>query len=175
MAQQRRCGPLIATVLLGVSTGAHAQSPLPPGASGDDHAIVYEVGWAGSWSRDEGVQARGGTFAFEITPVEHWLELEVGVSAIWNTRTAEFPIDVLLKKPWRISQRVEFMLGAGPELVHETGAGAATFWGVSSVADFMFWPAKHAGWYVEPGYEVTFRGGESHHGFAVAAGLLIGH
>jgi len=24
----------------------------------------------------------GATFAFEVTPIEHWLELEVGVSAI---------------------------------------------------------------------------------------------
>jgi hypothetical protein len=49
-----------------------------------------------------------------------------------------------------------------------------TFWGGSSVLDFMFWPKKNIGWYVEPGYELTFHDGTRHHGLAIAAGLLIG-
>jgi hypothetical protein len=38
----------------------------------------------------------------------------------------------------------------------------------------MFWPTRNIGWYIEPGYEVTFRHRATHHGIAVAAGLLIG-
>jgi hypothetical protein len=42
------------------------------------------------------------------------------------------------------------------------------------VLDFMFWPRKNVGWYVEPGYEVTFRGGTTHHGLGISGGMLIG-
>ena len=95
------------------------------------------------WSRDEGFHP-GGTFAFEITPVENWLELEVGLAVIRSETSTEIPIDLLLKKPWRLSRGFEFMIGAGP------------------------------GWYVEPGYEITMRRGERQRGIGVAAGLLIG-
>jgi hypothetical protein len=64
--------------------------------------------------------------------------------------------------------------GLGPEIIHATGVEAGTFWGISAVVDFMFWQSKHVGWYLEPGYEATFRNGVMRHGFATAAGLLIG-
>ena len=73
-----------------------------------------------------------------------------------------------------MSPTVEFMIGVGPELIHATGPDGETFWGMSTVLDFMFWPRKNIGWYVEPGYELTFRDGTKHHGLAIAAGLLIG-
>ena len=44
----------------------------------------------------------------------------------------------------------------------------------ATVADFMMWPRKNVGWYVEPGYEVTFRQHTTHRGFAIAVGLLLG-
>jgi hypothetical protein len=178
-AIKRRC----AAVLLGIvasslssSASAQDRSPQETRAQDEgegDHALVFELGAAGDWSRAEGVHP-GGTFAFEVTPVENWLELEIGVAAIRADPGTEVPIDVLFKKPWRFSPRFEFMIGLGPEVVHATGPEHATFWGLSSVLDFMFWPRKNLGWYVEPGYEVTFRDGISHHGLGMAAGLLIG-
>jgi hypothetical protein len=33
---------------------------------------------------------------------------------------------------------------------------------------------KHVGWYLEPGYEVTFPSGSSHADLAMAGGLIIG-
>ncbi len=61
------------------------------------------------------------------------------------------------------------MIGVGPEIVHATGPDRTTFWGLSSVLDFMFWPCKNVGWYAEPGYDVTFHGGAAHHGLGVEA------
>jgi hypothetical protein len=140
----------------------------------DDHSIVFELGAAGGWSSEEGASS-GGTFAFEVTPIEHWLEVEVGVTATrGNTGDTEVPVDVLFKKPWRFSRQFEFMVGAGPELIHETGAKGGTYWGLSSVLDFMFWPSKRVGWYVEPGYDLARRDGISHHGLSIAVGLLLG-
>ena len=151
-----------------------AQAPKTPTPGDDeDHAVVFEMGWAGDWSQSEGLQ-HGGTFAIEVTPIEKWLELEIGVAAIRAHASTELPVDVLFKKPWRLSRQFEFMLGGGPELVHVTGLEPKTFWGLSAVLDFMFWPRKNIGWYLEPGYEMTFRDGTSHHGLGFAAGLLIG-
>jgi hypothetical protein len=161
-----------AILSLGWSPIAIAQS-VRPAPVDDDHAIVFEIGAAGDWSRAEGFHP-GGTFAFEVTPIERWLELEIGITAIHDDEGTEIPIDVLFKKPWRLSPTFEFMIGVGPELIHATGPDHGTFWGISTVLDFMFWPRKNVGWYVEPGYELTFRDGAKHHGLAIAAGLLIG-
>jgi hypothetical protein len=138
-----------------------------------DHALVLEFGAAGDWSRAEGFHP-GATFAFEFTPIENWLELEIGFTAIRGDASTEMPIDVLFKKPWQFSRQFEFMIGVGPEIIHATGPDHTTFWGLSSVLDFMFWPRKNVGWYAEPGYELTFRGGTTHHGLGIEAGLLIG-
>jgi hypothetical protein len=166
----------LGTALLAWATAAAAQAQTTPQASAPEegeHAIVFELGAAGDWSRAEGVHP-GGTFAFEVTPIEHWLELEIGVTAIRSGSSTEVPIDVLFKKPWPFSRTFEFMIGAGPELVHATGPAHATFWGVEGVLDFMFWPRKNVGWYVEPGYEMTVRGGARHHGAGISAGVLLG-
>lgn len=66
------------------------------------------------------------------------------------------------------------MTGVGPEWVHEAGPAPSTHWGLSSVLDFMFWPRRNVGWYVEPGYELTVRDGATHHRMSIAAGLLVG-
>jgi hypothetical protein len=164
-------------VCLGFSatvSGQARRAPTPSLDADDDHAIVFEIGAAADWEPEEGAVHKGGTFAFEVTPIEHWLELEIGVTAIAAGAAVEMPIDVLLKKPWRPSPYFEFMIGIGPELIHVSGPDRGTFWGIEGVLDFMFWPTKNVGWYVEPGYEITFRDGARHRGIGVAAGLLIG-
>jgi hypothetical protein len=47
-----------------------------------------------------------------------------------------------------------------PEVIHAIGRDRGTFRGVEGVLDFMFWPRKNVGWYVEPGYEACWRRGE---------------
>jgi hypothetical protein len=169
---------LAAMLTVSLASSAVAQTVEASGGAQDqhddrDHAFVLELGAAGDWSRAEGFHP-GGTVAFEVTPIEHWLELEVGVTAIHTETGTEMPVDVLFKKPWRFSPAFEFMVGVGPEIVHETGADRGTFWGLSSVLDFMFWPTNRVGWYVEPAYEVTFPRGGTHHGVGIAVGVLIG-
>jgi len=154
-------------VLCSASTPIHAQA-----REAVDHAVVFELGWEGDWSRGDGFN-NGGTVALETTPVENWLELEFGVSVIQAAGGVETPVDLLFKKPWRLSPAVEFMAGVGPEVVHST-AEHATFWGVSAIADLMVWPHKNVGWYVEPAVDRTFKSGAHENGFGIAAGLIIG-
>ncbi len=140
---------VLGVALLGSATMAAAQVPRTPQTTAsdeDERSIVFELGAAGDWSRAEGFHP-GGTVAFELTPIENWLEVEVGVTAIRSDSSTEVPIDILFKKPWQFSREFEFMIGLGPELVHATGPDHATFWGVEGVLDFMFWPQKNVGWY----------------------------
>ncbi len=174
-----RVGFAALVVALALSAdGSRASAQSAPGrhetvsAEGEDHTIVFELGAAADWSRGESIHP-GGTFAFEVTPIEHWLELEFGWTAIHGGATTEMPIDVLFKKPWQVSRSFEFMVGAGPEWIYATGAERGNYWGVNAVLDLMFWPARDVGWYVEPGYEATFHNG-THHALGIALGLLIG-
>jgi hypothetical protein len=168
---------LIAIVVISLASAAEAQDgggQAKPARDEDDHVLVLELGAVVDWEHAEGSLHGGGTVAIEVTPIENRLESEIGVTAVAADRVVEIPIDVLFKKPWRFSRTFEFMIGAGPQVVFESGPFHAPFWGVEAVLDFMFWPRKNIGWYVEPGYEITFRDGTSHHGLGIAAGLLVG-
>ena len=158
----------------GSSTSVRAlQGPARTPLANHDHSLVLEFGAAVDWEPAEGSVQKGGTFALEVTPIENRLEVECGLTAFAANGGLELPLDVLFKKPWRVSPQFEFMIGAGPELVQAFGPNHATFWGGDAVLDFMVWPRPDIGWYVEPGYEITFRAGTPHHGVALAAGLLI--
>jgi len=162
----------VAALIAGSPAMAHAQTSAAPPTE-RDHAVVFELGWAGDWSPDDGVHAGGGTVAFEVTPIERWLEIEVGATVIRSHLSTETSVDLLLKKPWTISRKVEFMAGIGPELIHATDADG-THVGVSVIADLMVWPKRNVGWYLEPGYEEAFPAAGVRRGFGFAAGLLIG-
>jgi hypothetical protein len=136
---------------------------------------VVEIGGAANWNFKGGGSSFGPTVAVEVTPIENWLELEAGVTPLFTRHSTEWDTDLLFKKPWTLSKKVEFMVGVGPEWVHLTNHGITT----NSVSgegalDFMFWPsAKHRfGWYLEPGYEYNFGRGHEQ-GLGISGGLLI--
>ncbi len=138
-------------------------------------AAVVELGGSANWNVKGGGSTIGPTVAVEVTPIEHWLELEAGVTPLFTRHSTEINIDLLFKKPWTLSKKVEFMLGVGPEWVRTKQFSMTTNCiSGEGVLDFMFWPsAKHRfGWYLEPGYEYNFgRGHEQSLG--ISGGLLI--
>lgn len=136
---------------------------------------MVELGGAADWNVSGGGSAFGPDIAVEITPVENWLELEAGVTPLFAAHSREWDADLLFKKPWTLSPKAEFMVGAGPEWVHATKYGATTnSVSAETVLDFMFWPSgKHRfGWYFEPSYEYNFGPGREQ-SLGVSAGLLI--
>jgi hypothetical protein len=137
-----------------------------------EHSVVFELGAALAKDLPAGAWQAGGTLAFEVTPIEDWLELEFGASAIRGAGRTETSADVLFKKPYQLSAKTEFMIGLGPEIVR---SGSRTSLGAEAALDFMFWPYKRkdVGWYVEPGYEVVFGHGTSR-ALNLSGGLLIG-
>jgi hypothetical protein len=139
-------------------------------------AAVIELGAAANRSLTEGQSSFGPTVAVEATPIENWLELEAGVTPLFRRHSTEWSIDLLFKKPWTLSDKMEFMLGVGPEWIRTNAYGIK----MNSVAvevapDFMFWPSrKHRlGWYLEPSYEYKFGPGHEH-SLGITGGLLIG-
>ena len=142
----------------------------------EEPAAILEVGGAPAWSLTEAGSSFGPTIAVEFTPVERWLEIETGVTPGFSRDSREWDVDILFKKPWSLSNKIEFMAGAGPVWMNTKRSGVtANSIGGEVALDFMFWTsAKHRfGWYVEPGYEYNFgRGHERSLGMSI--GLLIG-
>jgi hypothetical protein len=140
-----------------------------------DPAAIVELGAATSWNVKGGAATFAPDFAVEVTPIENWLELEAGTTPFFTRNKTEWDTDLLFKKPWTLSRKMEFMLGAGPEWVYARQNDASTnSLALEAAGDFMFWPArKHKfGWYLEPAYDYDFgRGHEQSIG--MSAGLLI--
>ena len=162
--------PILLVSLFLCASTANAQT-------GDkEPAAVLELGAAASRSLSEGESSFGPTAAVEVTPVENWLELEAGVTPLFRRHSTEWSVDLLFKKPWTLSERVEVMLGAGPEWIHTNAYGVKTnSVGIGVATDFMFWrSARHRfGWYLEPGYDYKFGRGHEH-SVGISGGLLIG-
>src|SRR5579872_74849 len=72
---------------------ASAQSADP-----EPKAIV-ELGGAASRSLNGGGSSYGSDVAVEFTPIENRLELEAGVTPLFNRHSTEWDTDFLFKKP----------------------------------------------------------------------------
>jgi hypothetical protein len=141
----------------------------------EEPRVVLELGGAAEQSLKGGGSNFGPTIAIEVTPIENWLELEGGVTSLFKHGKTEWDTDLLFKKPWTISDNVEFMIGLGPQWIHATGQGSTTnSVGGEAVLDFMFWPSsKHKfGWYLEPSYGYDFGKGHEQ-SLGVSVGLLV--
>jgi hypothetical protein len=142
----------------------------------DDPIVILEVGGATNWNFTGGSATFAPNLAAECTPIENWLELEVGVSPFYTRNSTEWDMDLLLKKPWTFSSKAEFMLGVGPQWAHlkQNGRTMNSLSG-ELAGDFMFWPSgRHRfGWFLEPAYNYSFAGGHQQ-SIGMSAGLLIG-
>ena len=168
MTASSRNALLVSTLLLFLGQ-AFAQS------AEKEPAAILELGAAASRSLNGGRSAGGPSLAVEVTPIKEWLELEAGVTPLFSAQATEWDTDLLFKKPWTLSRKVEFMAGIGPEWVHTGHAGA----GVNALAgeaalDFMFWPTRKRkfGWYLEPAYDHGFVYAHDQ-SLGVTCGLLI--
>lgn len=160
---------LLLAALFLLPASASAQSP------DKDSAATIELGGAAAWNFKDGGSAFGPAAAVEITPIEHWLELEAGVTPLFSRHSTEWSTDLLFKKPWTLSKKIEFMAGIGPEWIHTRESGVSTnSLGGEAALDFMFWrSAKHRfGWYLEPGYDRNLSHGHEQ-SLGITAGLLI--
>jgi hypothetical protein len=130
---------------------------------------VVGIGGAGEWGVP-GPTSFGPSVSVEFTPIKDWLEIEIGAASLFRRGATEFESDLVFKKPFTLSDKVEFMVGAGPAWSYTRDEG--TKWGATVALDFMVWPwpERKFGWFVEPSYTIS-QGNEK--SLSVSMGLLI--
>jgi hypothetical protein len=133
---------------------------------------IIELGGAGEWTLN-GVSSFGPSAAVEFEPIKDWLEIEIGTGPLFGGGHTEWSTDFLFKKPFTLSDKVEFMVGAGPQWSQPFKGDPGSL-GAEFALDFMFWPTRDRkyGWFVEPSYSYSFIGGHEQ-SLGVSAGLLI--
>lgn len=153
---------LLLIALLFLSENAKAEDKEP--------TAIVELGGAGEWGVP-GASSYGPSAAVEFTPIENWLEIETGVAPMFSHGRAEWGTDLIFKKPFTLSDKVEFMIGAGPQW---TFSREGTKTGAELAADFMFWPTpdRKYGWFLEPTYSYSFSSGHEQ-SLGLTAGLPI--
>ncbi|HVX00134.1 MAG TPA: hypothetical protein VHA52_06855 [Candidatus Babeliaceae bacterium] len=161
--------------LIFVCINARAQKAAKDTTGFKEGIAVGEAGGASSTDIKSGKASYGYSLSVEATPIENWLEVELGVSPTYAKNYRETDIDFLVKKPWDFSRRLEFMLGVGPEWAHSTSLGVSSnSWSGEIALDFMYWPFKkhQFGFYAEPAYVYGFETGHEQ-SIEMSAGLLI--
>ena len=139
-----------------------------------EHTIILGIGGAAELELGDGSLHPGASLMVEWEAIESWLELELGASVLSANAGIEVPVDLLAKKPFRLSRWAEVMVGVGPEVVYASRPTKATYVGGAFAIDFMFWPwGKRVGLWVEPEYDLTFRNGASS-GLGTTGGVLLG-
>jgi hypothetical protein len=136
---------------------------------------VLSVGAATAWNTAGGAAIYAPNFSVETTPVKRWLKVEAGITPFFTKDFTEVDTDLLFKKPWEVSKKAEFMLGAGPQWVSVKQGGQTTkFMAGEVTGDFMYWPGHghRFGWYVQPAYDYSFAGDHAKT-VGMTTGLLI--
>jgi hypothetical protein len=177
-----RAGTPILAIVVATLTALLPRSVLAKGSGGNerqeddapDHTIILGVGGATEVELGDGSVHAGANLMVEWDAIENWLEFEVGASILTTPGGVEVPVDLLLKKPFKLTRWAEFMIGVGPEVVQVTGANKGTYFGGEAALDFMFWPwGRHVGLWLEPEYDLLFHEGISS-GLGATGGVLLG-
>ncbi len=140
-----------------ISGAAHASGAAP----GSQESYRFVLGGGPAVEMETPTTGHLGAAVFlELEAIDEWLELELGAQVLRTTPGREASLDLLLKKPFRVTPRLEVMTGLGPTVIQSSGAGETrTAWGVEAAVDFMYWPAGRVGFWAEPAYEIVLSGG----------------
>jgi hypothetical protein len=163
----------VAALGLGAALAVFAGTPFGQTENTEPSAIL-EAGGAGQWGL-KGGSSYGPSIAVETTPIENWLELEGGTTALFSRGQTEWDTDLLFKKPFTLSDTMEFMFGVGPQWAHIATQGKSSDTVAGEVAlDFMFWPwaGRKFGLFLEPSYDYSFAHGHEQSA-GISGGLLI--
>ena len=145
----------------------------------EEPAVTIKLGGSFERSVSDYTNSGGPTAALETGLLHDALEMELGSTALLKDGHTTWKTGLIFKKPFEITENMEFELGAGPLWFHraydideeEAQRDSA---GVEGVAELVFWPGSHRslGMYVETGYSYDF--GKGHEKAAGAgAGILI--
>jgi hypothetical protein len=161
----------VITGLLIVAGGAQAEEK----EKEHESSVVMELGGGGEWDVRGGGGAYGPNLALEFEVIEHWLEIETGVAPRFERGESEVEFELIFKKPFELSESLEFLIGAGPVWVHHSEESPKDSIVGEAIVELVYWPRQDhkVGFFVEPSYSYNF--GEGHEKtVGVTAGLHIG-
>lgn len=133
---------------------------------------VFEIGGAAGWGLEHGDFSAGPDIGLEYTVIERWLEVEVSTTPAFSKGQVEFDTDLVLKKPFELTDRLEFLAGGGPLWIHNPERDSVA---AEAATEFVYeaWPERHAGIFTQQLYSYDLgKGHEQSLGFTV--GLHIG-
>jgi hypothetical protein len=137
----------------------------PSAAEEKEPIAVLELGGAGAWNM-HGEFGLGPSAALEFEPIKDSLVIEAGLAPLFDrSGHADWDFDLLFRRPFDLSKKVEFEPGIGPTW---NGAGQV---GAQVSFEFMIWTseAREFGWFIDPSYSVSFAAGHQQ-----ALGLSLG-
>lgn len=95
----------------------------------------------------------GPGLIYELTVIPHWLEIELAGAALFKREGAKLPVDVLLKKPFRLSRSVDLFVGGGPMMnISVEENEASVHWGVIGSLGGFLWLWSTGGILLEVDY-----------------------
>jgi hypothetical protein len=166
----------IYTATLGLIAGIISLAATARAAEKEKEAIAeLELGVAGDWDFAGGAFSLGPSLGIEVTPIKNWLEIEAEVSPVFGGGRTEWETELIFKKPFELSDKLEVMPGIGPAWFYRTGHGeSSSSIGAVALVDFQIWPSaeRKLGLFIEPSYSYDF-GREHEQSLGVTAGILI--
>jgi hypothetical protein len=169
-----RLAGLIAAALL-FAPSSQAAEKAEKAEKEKEAAAELELGMAAEWAIPGGGFGAGPSVGIEYTVFKDWLEVELEVAPMFGTGRADWDTELVFKKPYTLSDKIEVMPGIGPAWLYSTGReGTRNSLGAVALVDFQFWPtpARTFGWFIEPSYTYDF-GREHEQSLGVTFGLLI--
>ena len=160
-------GLIAATLLLTASVQA--------GEKEKEAEAELEIGAAAEWAIPGGDTGFGASIGVEYTLIKEWLEVEVEVSPLFGAGRTDWDTELMFKKPYSLSDKIEVMPGIGPAWLYRTDRdGSAHSVGAVALVDVQIWPTpeRSFGWFIEPTYTYDF-GREHEQSLGVTFGLLI--
>lgn len=133
---------------------------------GNGHQQRWRAHFGGD-SRVHGRNRNTGSAAIRYTNSAAAMRRPLGASRRARLPVAKYrrlsggQMQLLRRQPFRISPTFEFMIGAGPSISKAVnGENRDTSVSVEFALDFMFWPTKNLGWFVEPTWSINPRNGQ---------------
>src|SRR5258708_21866057 len=72
----------------------------------DHHGAVLAIGAASEWALRDQKTSFGPSIAIEVTPIEHSLEIEAGITSLPANDGSESEADLVFKKPFPVTTDV---------------------------------------------------------------------